>query len=181
MRLKKALFLDRDGVVNVEKHYVHKIEDFEFIEGVFELAMAAQAKGYLIIVITNQSGIGRGFYSEAIFHQLTKWMVEQFRANGVTIAKVYFAPHHPEHGIGRYKSESEDRKPNPGMILKAAKEFQLDLTCSVLVGDQSSDVQAGRTAGVGHIVLYAPGMDTCECQPPPDCVVKRLTDTVPYL
>jgi len=181
MRKKKALFLDRDGVVNVEKHYVHKIEDFEFIDGVFELARAAQDKGYLIIVITNQSGIGRGYYTEAVFHHLTEWMVDQFHANGVTIAKVYFAPNHPEHGIGEYKRESEDRKPNPGMILKAAKEFELDLKRSVLVGDQFSDVRAGRSAGVGQIVLFATGVATGACELPPDHVVQRLTDAVSYL
>jgi len=181
MSKKKALFLDRDGVINVEKHYVHKIEDFEFIDGIFELTEAAQAKGYLIIVITNQSGIGRGYYSEAVFHRLTEWMVEQFRCKGIAIAKVYFAPHHPERGIGEYKRESEDRKPNPGMILKAAEEFDLDLGRSVLVGDQPSDVRAGRSAELGHIVLYAAARPSGTREPQPDFVVNRLTDAVAYL
>jgi len=181
MSRKKALFLDRDGVINVERHYVHKIEDFKFIDGIFDLARAAQEKGYLIIVITNQSGIGRGYYSEAVFHRLTEWMVEQFRARGVTITKVYFSPHHPEHGIGEYRRESQDRKPNPGMILKAAKEFELDLKRSVLVGDQSSDVCAGRAAKMGRIVLFEPGVATGACEPQPDHVVWRLTDATAYL
>ena len=181
MSKKKALFLDRDGVINVEKHYVHKIEDFEFIDGIFELARAAEKKGYLIIVITNQSGIGRGFYSEAVFYHLTEWMVEQFRSKGVSISKVYFAPHHPLHGIGEYKRESEDRKPNPGMILKAAKEFDLDLTRSVLVGDQISDVKAGRLAGVGCIVLFSKGDVSGLCEPRSDHVVERLTEAVAHL
>jgi len=181
MRHKKALFLDRDGVINVERHYVHRIDDFEFIDGIFELAKAAQEKGYLNIVITNQSGIGRGYYSEAVFNRLTEWMIEQFRDKCVTIAKVYFAPHHPKYGIGEYRRESEDRKPNPGMILKAAEEFSLDLSRSVLVGDKGSDVRAGRSAGVGQVVLYSPGKITGAFEPPPDHVVDQLTDATTYL
>ncbi|MCC6206721.1 MAG: HAD family hydrolase [Gammaproteobacteria bacterium] len=152
----KALILDRDGVVNLDKDYVYRIEDFEFIDGVFDLCRDAAAQGYLILIITNQSGIGRGYYTEEDFHVLTGWMKARFEEEGVTVAQVYFCPHHPVHGIGKYKQDSYDRKPNPGMILKAAQDFDLDLSNCILVGDRESDMKAARTAGVGHTVLYRP-------------------------
>ena len=157
MAPRRALFLDRDGVINVDHGYVHTPEKFEFVDGIFELCRAARQFGYLLVVVTNQAGIGRGYYSEADFHRLTDWMCEQFRMRGADIAKVYFCPDHPEHGIGRYRRESPMRKPNPGMILAAAAEFDLDLAACVLVGDKLSDVEAGRAAGVGRNLLFASG------------------------
>jgi len=145
---RKALFLDRDGVINVEKNYVWRIEDFEFVPGIFELCETAQHLGFLLVVITNQAGIGRGYYTEADYQKLTDWMVEQFLARGIEISRVYHCPHHPTAGIGEYRRESFHRKPNPGMILDARDELGLDLSESVLVGDKDSDIEAGRAAGV---------------------------------
>lgn len=152
----RALILDRDGVVNIDRDYVHKIDDFEFIDGVFELCRMAAGQGYLVIIITNQSGIGRGYYTEDDFHRLTDWMKARFEEEGVTVAQVYFCPYHPVHGIGKYKQDSYDRKPNPGMIIRAAQDFDLDLSNCILVGDRESDMKAAQTAGVGHKVLYRP-------------------------
>lgn len=146
--MNKALFLDRDGVINVEKNYVFKIEDFEFIEGIFELIKTFQDKGYLIIVITNQAGIGRGYYTEEDFHKLNNWMIEQFKQRGITITDVYYCPYHPTHGIGEYLKDSYDRKPNPGMILKAGERYSIDLKQSVLIGDKDTDIKAGQAAGI---------------------------------
>ncbi|MCS1394251.1 HAD family hydrolase [Lysinibacillus boronitolerans] len=146
--MNKALFLDRDGVINVEKNYVFKIEDFEFIEGIFELIKTFQDKGYLIIVITNQAGIGRGYYTEEDFHKLNDWMIEQFKQRGITITDVYYCPYHPTHGIGEYLKDSYDRKPNPGMILKASERYSIDLKQSVLIGDKDTDIKAGQAAGI---------------------------------
>jgi len=140
----KALFLDRDGTINVEKHYVYKLEDFEFREGIFELVRNFCEHGYLIFVITNQAGIARGYYSEKDFHLLNDWMVDQFRLKGIEIAKVYFCPHHPD-----ITGECSCRKPNPGMVLKAKAEFNLDLASSILIGDKESDIRAGLNAQVG--------------------------------
>lgn len=151
---RSALFLDRDGVVNVDHGYVCRPEEFEFIDGIFDLCRAAQRQGYLIIVITNQAGIGRGYYSEADFIALTDWMVERFAGEAISIDGVYFCPFHPEHGIGRYKADAACRKPNPGMILQAAEEHRIDLANSVLVGDKPSDIAAGVAAGVGRRFLY---------------------------
>jgi len=140
----KALFLDRDGTINVEKNYVYKIEDFEFIDGIFELIKSYQEKGFLIFIITNQAGIARGYYTEEDYKTLTNWMLEQFQKKGITITKVYHCPHHPE-----ITGPCRCRKPNPGMILDAIKEFNIDPVNSVLIGDKKSDILAGEKAGLG--------------------------------
>ncbi len=172
----KALILDRDGVVNLDKDYVHRIDDFEFIDGIFDLCRDAAAQGYLIFIITNQSGIGRGYYTEADFHALTDWMKARFQEEGVTITQVYFCPYHPVHGIGKYKQDSHDRKPNPGMILRAAQDYDLDLPNCILVGDRESDMKAAQTAGIGHKVLYRPEEDSdSDVRTRADYVISDLT------
>ncbi|SCY21294.1 D-alpha,beta-D-heptose 1,7-bisphosphate phosphatase [Nitrosospira sp. Nl5] len=153
---RPALFLDRDGVINAEKNYVNRIEDFEFVDGIFDLCRSAVAAGMAIVVVTNQAGIGRGYYSEAQFLSVTEWMVSRFAEEGIVIGGVYYCPYHPEHGIGGYKADSFDRKPNPGMILRARDELGLSLERSILVGDKASDIAAARAASVGRAVLLAP-------------------------
>ncbi|MDC8830344.1 D-glycero-beta-D-manno-heptose 1,7-bisphosphate 7-phosphatase [Alteromonas gilva] len=157
MTTQKALFLDRDGVINKEKHYCHKIEEFEFLPGVFDLTKAFQERHYRIVVITNQAGIGRGIYTEEDFQHLTKWMIQQFSLRSITIDAVYHCPHHPTHGIGKYKTTCLCRKPAPGMIKQAQSAFNIDLAQSVLIGDKVSDIQAGKNAGIGHNYLVTTG------------------------
>lgn len=147
----RALFLDRDGVINRDDGYVYKRKDFHFIEGIFELTAAAVVRGFLPIIVTNQSGIGRGYYSERQFLRLMRWVRRQFHRRRAPIAGVYFCPFHPEHGIGRYRQDSFLRKPHPGMLLRAATDFRLDLQRSLLVGDSPGDMEAGRAAGVGRL------------------------------
>lgn len=142
----KALFLDRDGTINIEKNYLFRIEDFEFREGIFEVAKAFFDRGYLIFVVTNQSGIARGFYSEEDFQLLTNWMKVQFRQNGVEITKVYHCPHHPD-----FTGECVCRKPEPGLILKAFQEYKLNPDECVLIGDSERDTESGKRAGVHQI------------------------------
>ena len=149
-----ALFLDRDGVVNIEKAYVHNISDFEFIEGIFPLCRTAMACGLMIFIITNQAGIGRGYYSEAQYNTLMEWMLGHFERNNVIISRVYHCPFHPVHGLGPYKMDSFDRKPHPGMILQAKADFNLDLFKSILIGDKESDIAAGNSAGIGTNLLF---------------------------
>lgn len=146
--MHKALFLDRDGVINVDKNYVYKIEDFEWVEGIFDVCEFFQDKGYRIFVVTNQSGICRGYYSEDDFLKLTKWMEEEFAKKGINITKTFYCPHHPE-----ITGECGCRKPNPGMILKAKDEFNIDLKNSVLIGDKQSDIDAAKNAGVKKTYL----------------------------
>ena len=152
----KALFLDRDGVINHDRGYVYRSEDFDFIEGIFDIARCAYNENYKLVVITNQAGIGRGYYTEADFHKLTDWMCDQFLEAGAPIDKVYFSPYHPDAGIGDYLKDDYSRKPHPGMILQAQEELEIDLNCSVLIGDKISDIQAGEAAGVGTNLLFSP-------------------------
>lgn len=173
---RPALFLDRDGVINIDHAYVCKPENFEFIDGIFELCHVAKELGYLIIVITNQAGIGRGYYTEQGFLNLTDWMVRKFKEQGIGIDKVYFCPSHPEHGIGQYKVDSPNRKPAPGMILQAVAEFEVDLAKSLLVGDKESDIQAGIAARVGCNVLYCPPEKERPLNSSANTVVDRLAE-----
>jgi D-glycero-D-manno-heptose 1,7-bisphosphate phosphatase len=160
-RENKALFLDRDGVINIERGYVHSREVFQFEEGIFELCRAAQNLGYLLVVVTNQSGIGRGYYTEAEFLKLTTWMTREFAKRHIRIAGVYYCPYHPIHGVGAYKCDSPDRKPKPGMLFRAQTDLNLDLASSVLIGDKMSDIEAASAAGVGtRILLWSEGVTT---------------------
>ena len=152
--VNRALFLDRDGVINIDYGYVYTIEKFEFLEGIFDLVKHAHDKGYLIIVITNQAGIGRGYYTEHEFEVLTRWMCAIFKDKGSLITKVYFCPSHPDHGLGKYKVNDWRRKPMPGMIIDAAGDYNLDLKSSVLIGDKSSDIEAGISSKVGCNILF---------------------------
>lgn len=151
--LKPALFLDRDGVINEYRPYVHRVEDFIFMEGVFDLVAETRKAGFLTVVVTNQAGIGRGLYSEEDFWGLMRWVEGRFEERGCRIDGVYFCPYHPEHGVGRYRADSDWRKPKPGMILQAAYDLEIDLAASVMIGDRVSDMQAGLAAGVGKNVL----------------------------
>jgi len=154
--MDKALFLDRDGVINTEKNYVFRIEDFEFITGIFDLCSRARELGFRLFVITNQAGIARGYYTTADYETLTAWMLDEFSSRNIHIERVYYCPFHPTAGIGKYRQDSFDRKPNPGMILQAKAAFNLDLPGSVLIGDKESDMEAGRTARVGYNILLTP-------------------------
>jgi D-glycero-D-manno-heptose 1,7-bisphosphate phosphatase len=153
----KALFLDRDGVINIDHGYVSCSAQFDFIEGVFKACKNFQTKGYKIIVVTNQSGIALGYYTTNEFDQLTNWMCEQFAAHGVDITAVYYCPHHPNNGYAPYVQECQCRKPSPGMLLQAIAEHDIDPTLSIMVGDKVCDIQAADAAGVGERVLIQSG------------------------
>jgi D-glycero-D-manno-heptose 1,7-bisphosphate phosphatase len=153
---RRALILDRDGVINEDSGYVHRVEDCRFIDGIFSMTAAFARQGFAIVIATNQSGIGRGLFGEAEFLALMGWMHGEFARHGVTVAATYHAPDHPTEGIGAYRRESTWRKPGPGMILQAAADLSLDLGGSWMVGDKPADIEAGRAAGVGTLVLYDP-------------------------
>lgn len=151
--MNKALFLDRDGIINIDKGYVYRKEEFEFVEGIFDVCRIASDKGYLLIVVTNQAGIGRGYYTEDDFQELSRWMSAEFASRSLPITAIYHCPFHSTGGVGEYKVDSYDRKPNPGMILRAQREHNLDLSESILVGDKESDIEAAANAGVECSVL----------------------------
>jgi len=157
----RALFLDRDGVVNEEVGYLHRADEVRFVDGIFSLCRTAAELGYRLIVVTNQAGIARGYYSEADFEVLTEFMHGELRAEGVKLDAVYYCPFHPD-GVGKYKREHEDRKPGTGMLRRGAREFGVDLSESVMVGDRCSDVGAANAAGLRQMFLIS-GTETAEC------------------
>ncbi|MCW9027003.1 MAG: HAD family hydrolase, partial [Thiovulaceae bacterium] len=134
---------------NVEKDYLYRVEDFEFIDGIFKVCKNYQLLGYKIIVVTNQSGIARGLYSEDDFNNITLWMVKEFKKLGIEISRVYHCPHHPD-----ITGSCACRKPKPGMLLEAAKEFNIDLKHSIIIGDKERDIEAGLNAGLLQTFLF---------------------------
>ena len=182
MTMHRALCLDRDGVVNRDDGYVCRKQDFHFIEGIFDLTAAATVRGFLTVIVTNQSGIGRGYYSEQRFLRLMRWVKRQFHRRRAPITAVYFCPFHPEHGVGRYRRDSFLRKPHPGMILRALADFDIDPARSLLVGDTAGDMEAGHAAGIGRLFCLRQD-DICLPLPEYDNLrqVKRLTDIIPAL
>jgi D-glycero-D-manno-heptose 1,7-bisphosphate phosphatase len=158
----RALFLDRDGVVNEEVGYLHRADEVRFVDGIFSLCRTAAELGYRLIVVTNQAGIARGYYSEADFESLMEFMRGELRSEGVELDAVYYCPFHPEHGVGKYRQEHEDRKPGMGMLRRGAREFGVDLSESVMVGDRCSDVGAANAAGLRHMFLIS-GTEVATC------------------
>lgn len=146
--MRPAAFLDRDGVINVDRDYVYRIEDFEFIPGVFEGAAKLQSLGFALVVVTNQSGIGRGLYTEDDLRALNRWMCGQFEQRGIRIDGVFHCPHHPTDARGPYRRVCDCRKPAPGLLLRAARECDLDLTRSAMFGDRESDLESAAAARV---------------------------------
>ncbi|WP_133407414.1 D-glycero-beta-D-manno-heptose 1,7-bisphosphate 7-phosphatase [Parashewanella tropica] len=155
--MNKAVFLDRDGVINVDHGYVHKVDDFEYIEGVFDACKELKQMGYKLVVVTNQSGIARGMYSEDDFHALTEWMDWNFVDKGVELDGIYYCPHHPEKGLGEYKTDCDCRKPKPGMLISAARFLKIDLENSVMIGDKHDDMLAAKNAGINTRLLVKTG------------------------
>ena len=151
----KTIFLDRDGVINKEVGYLHKIEDFEFIDGVFDACLYFQSIGYQIIVVTNQSGIDRGYYTENDFHTVTAWMLDQFKLQGINILDVFFCPHGPD-------STCECRKPKPGMFNRANDKHSIDMKNSWMIGDKEADITAANAAGIDNTILVKSGHDIDE-------------------
>jgi D-glycero-D-manno-heptose 1,7-bisphosphate phosphatase len=147
---KPALFLDRDGVVNKNYGYVYKKDKFDFHHEIFEICHIAQNAKMPIVIITNQSGIGRGYFSEEDFLSLTDWMIAEFNRQGIEIDRVLYAPESPEK-----ESISERRKPSPAMILEAAEEFHINLAESIFIGDKESDMLAAQLGGIRHRILIA--------------------------
>jgi len=160
----KAVFLDRDGVINIDKSYVCKIEDFEFSDGVFEVLRRFQENGYKLFVVTNQSGIGRGYYSEEDFQVLTSYMLDALKQEGIYIEKVYHCPHHPN-------LKCKCRKPEPKMLLDAKKEFDIDMKNSIMIGDKKSDIEVGKNAGVGKTIMISD-----QKEPLADICVKNIKE-----
>ena len=146
----KTIFLDRDGVINKDINYLHKIDDFEFIDGIFDICLYFQSLGYKIIIITNQSGISRGYYSHSDYQKITQWMLDQFKYKNINILDVFHCPHGPD-------STCDCRKPKPGMFLKAKAKHNTDMEKSWMIGDKEVDVIAANSAGIDNAILVRSG------------------------
>lgn len=151
--MKKCIFLDRDGNINVEKEYLHKIEDFDFEKGALEAILTFSDSEYLIVVVTNQSGIARGYYTEEDVIELHGHLKKKIEDAGGRVDGFYYCPHHPEKGIGKYKENCDCRKPEPGMFLQAKEDLDIDFSQSIMVGDKMSDVEAGKRLGMRGILV----------------------------
>ena len=149
-----ALFLDRDGIINIDHGHVYKISDFEFNDEIFNLVREAKKNNFLVIVITNQAGIAKGFYTEEDFKKLSHWMLKIFLEKNAKIDAIYYSPFHPTMGKGKYLLKENTRKPGAGMIVEAMQDFNINISKSILVGDKISDIQAGIAANVEHNFLY---------------------------
>ena len=146
----KTIFLDRDGVINKELNYLYKIQDFEFIKGVFDACAFFQNLNYSIIIISNQSGIGRGLYSEKDYLKINQWMLNEFSLKSISILDTFYCPHKPN-------SSCNCRKPKPGMLLTAKKTYDIDMKKSWMIGDKETDIQAAIASGISKTILVSSG------------------------
>lgn len=145
---KKVAFLDRDGVINVEKNYTYRIEDFEYTSRCLHGLRMLQESGYELVVVTNQAGIARGFYTECDYQKLTNWYLRDLGRKGINILKVYHCPHHPDGIVENLSIVCDCRKPKAGMLIAAGREYAIDVKSSIIVGDKSSDIAAGICFGL---------------------------------
>jgi D-glycero-D-manno-heptose 1,7-bisphosphate phosphatase len=150
---RRAVFLDRDGTINVEKDYLHRIPDFAFIPGVPAAIRRLKDAGFLVVVVTNQSGVARGYFDETALHALHGHIQQLLADFGTTIDAFYHCPHHPIEGVGEYRVDCDCRKGSPGMLLRAATEYDIDLYRSFMVGDKLADIEAGHAAGCRSILV----------------------------
>ena len=162
-----TIFLDRDGIINKEINYLHKIEDFEFIDGIFDACLHFQSLGYKIIIITNQSGISRGYYSEIDYQKVTQWMLGQFKNKNINILDIFHCPHGPD-------STCNCRKPKPGMLLKAKTKHNTDMEKSWMIGDKERDIIAANSAGIYNTILVRSGHRIDE----PNSNAKIILDSI---
>ena len=174
--LNKVIFLDRDGTINEEINYLYKKDEFIFISGVVKAIKIFHQLGYKVIVITNQAGVARGYYSENDIEILHKYLDELLRLEGTYIDAYYYCPHHPEGTIEDYKGKCECRKPNIGMIEQAAKDFDISLEDSIIVGDKEIDVQTGKNSGIGKCILVRSGHSFQEDETTADIIFDKLYD-----
>jgi len=151
--MNKAVFLDRDGTINIDKEYLYEISKFEFISGVKEAMLLLQDAGYLLIIITNQSGVARGYYSEKDVSKLNNWLKQALAEEGIIVSEIYYCPHHPEGEKKEYKKDCDCRKPRLGMFKKAINDFNIDINKSFVIGDKIRDLQICKTSNCKGYLL----------------------------
>ena len=166
----KTIFLDRDGVINKEVGYLFRIADFEFIDGVFDVCQNFHDLGFKIIIISNQSGIGREYYNENDYHILTEWMLEQFNNNNIKILDTFYCPHLPE-------SNCTCRKPNPGMFIKAKNKYNIDMNNSWIIGDKETDIEAAQSAFIPNSILVRSGHKIIESESKAGFIIDSIENS----
>jgi D-glycero-D-manno-heptose 1,7-bisphosphate phosphatase len=172
-----AIFLDRDGTINTDHGYVHEIDNFQFIDGVINACHELKEMGFALVLVTNQSGIARGMFTEEQFLSLTEWMDWSLADRGVDLDGIYFCPHHPNGTVTEFCETCECRKPLPGMLLQAQSELNIDMASSYMVGDKIEDMQAALAAKIGTKVLVRTGKSiTTEGEAAADWVLNSLAD-----
>lgn len=169
--MEKVVFLDRDGVINVEKNYLHTIEEFEFIDGVFESLQYLQTLGYKLVIITNQSGIGRGYYTQEQYDLLTNWMKKEFIKKNIFISEVFCCPHAPD-------DKCDCRKPKIGMIKQASTIIDIDYAHSWLIGDKESDILTAQNANIPNTIQVQSGHDFNKSESKASYIVNSIKDIV---
>ena len=165
----KTIFLDRDGIINEEINYLHKIDEFEFIEGIFDSCLFLINLGYKIIIITNQSGIARGYYSERDYQKLTQWMLNKFNEKNIKILDVFHCPHGPD-------SSCFCRKPKPGMFLEAKSKYNINMKKSWMIGDNETDILAANSAGISNTVLLISNPSKVPSESKPDFIINSIIE-----
>jgi D,D-heptose 1,7-bisphosphate phosphatase len=145
---RPAVFLDRDGVLNIDHGYVHRPEQVDWVDGAFETIRRFNNLGYYVFVVTNQAGIARAYYSEEQVHSLHAWMSDRLAEQGAFVDAFYYCPFHPDGVVSQYRGSHPDRKPEPGMIRRALSEFSVDVSRSFLIGDQEADIECARRGGI---------------------------------
>jgi D-glycero-D-manno-heptose 1,7-bisphosphate phosphatase len=167
----KTIFLDRDGVINKEVNYLHRIEDFKFIDGIFEACYHFLILDYKIIIVTNQSGIERGYFKEKDYQNISKWMIRQFQKRGINILDIFHCPHGP-------KSKCNCRKPKPGMLLEAKKKYNIDMKNSWMIGDKEVDIMAGIDSGVCNTILVRSGHKINQLNSKAKFILNSIHDSI---
>jgi D-glycero-D-manno-heptose 1,7-bisphosphate phosphatase len=167
----KTIFLDRDGVINLEKNYLHKIDDFEFISGVFNACNYYENLGYKIIIVTNQSGISRGYYSAEDYEILTNWMINQFKSRKIEILDTFHCPHSPN-------DKCKCRKPMPGMLLEAQKKYRINMANSWLIGDKEEDIIAAHNSGINNTIIVRSGHKIDELNSKAKYILNSIDESV---
>lgn len=181
---RRAVFLDRDGVLNEDNGYVSRPEEFAWLPGVMHALRALQRAGWALVVATNQSGIARGLYGPAEYDNLTAWMHSELALHGITLDAVHHCPHLPDAPLSEWRRQCDCRKPLPGMLRRAARDLGLDLSACVMVGDKRSDILAGRSAGVAACIRIADAIDQASCDfadPPADFTCANLAEAARWL
>ncbi len=157
---RPALFLDRDGVINVDRNYIYRVEDFDWIEGAQDVIHRFNGMGWWVFVVTNQSGIARGYYTEEQMQTLHDWMTEELAKTGAHIDRVYHCPYHEDGTIPRYRKDRFDRKPKPGMLIRAMTDFPVIKARSFMIGDKQADMEAAQAAGVRGFLFTGGNLST---------------------